>query len=79
MELVRGGGVRLNLIQIRDRTHRSPQMELNREYILRLAHRGSSFLRGFSLLQLNQLQQTLRGTLRYTLNRLNHGRQLRHE
>ena len=74
LELIRSRHIRLNLIQIWDGTNRSPQMELNGEYILRLAHRGSSFLRGFSLLQLNQLQQTLRGTLRYTLNRLNHGR-----
>jgi hypothetical protein len=59
-------------------------MELNGEYILRLAYRGlavwgSIFLSRFSLLHLNQLQQALRGTLRYTLNRLNHGRQFRHE
>lgn len=79
LELIRSRHIRLNLIQIWDGTHRRPQMKLNGEHILRLAYRGlavwgSSFLRGFSLLQLNQLQQTLRGTLRYTLNRLNHGR-----
>ena len=74
LELIRSRHIRLNLIQIWDGTHRRPQMKLNGEHILRLAHWGSSFLRGFFLLQLNQLQQTLRGTLRYTLNRLNHGR-----
>lgn len=50
LELVRGGGVRLNLIQIRDRTHRSPQMELNREYILGLGNWGSGILGGILLL-----------------------------
>ena len=51
LELIRSRHIRLNLIQIWDGTHRSPQMELNGEYILRLADWGSVFL-GLSLIHI---------------------------